>query len=268
MSSEISQVISFVSNSKADSTDKLNFLENFQDDVLDYLYNLEPPANNLFWAGNFQTFATNDGKYEEKNIALPNAQFRIKKISFDSPGLEFGDDNKHTFQQFVKSYKPVQEVKIDFRDDFAHSVKRYHMDWQKYWYHRKHGVFRTGAYGKIRGFDIILFHYAPESSGAGLIKALPVARPILGIQIRGMMPATISGWEFDTDAPNNEQLFSATYKLNNAPQFMWFDDKLKAHYAELEDCVANAKGSTESFSPAESKNIGFYKTAFDEPTFV
>ena len=34
------------------------FLDDFQDDILDYLYNLEPPADNLFWAGNFQTFAT------------------------------------------------------------------------------------------------------------------------------------------------------------------------------------------------------------------
>lgn len=248
------------------------FLDGFQDDILDYLYNLEPPANNLFWAGNFQTFGGDSGKAEDKGaISLPNAQFRIKKISFDSPGLEFTDDNKHTFQQFVKTYKPVQEVKIEFRDDFAHSVKHYHMDWLKYWYHRKHMAFRTGAYGKLRGFDIILFHYAPTEFNSNPIQSLPKPIPILGIKIRGMMPANFGGWEFDTDAPNNEQTFSATYKLNNAPQFIWFDSKNKAHYTELEKFVEVAANPAKTYALAENRFAGDSsgtKTAFDTLTFA
>ena len=63
------------------------FLDDFQDDILDYLYNLEPPADNLFWAGNFQTFATPVGEYSKDTISLPNAQFRIKKVSFLGWGM-------------------------------------------------------------------------------------------------------------------------------------------------------------------------------------
>lgn len=249
------------------------FLENFQDNILDYLYDLEPPANNLFWAGNFQTFinGSTGSSYGEDELSLPNAQFRIKKITLDSPGLEFFEpDNKHTFQVFVKSAKPVQEVKIDFRDDFAHSVKRYHYNWLKYWYHRKHGVFRVGAYGKLRGLDIILFHYLPLESNSNAIQSLPTIKPILGIQLRGMVPSNLSGWEFDTDAPNNEQLFSVDYKLNNAPQFYWFDHNNKPVQTSFEDAVVIAKTAEQSYSIAESaySDNSKAKTAFDTMTFA
>ena len=245
------------------------FLDDFQDDILDYLYNLEPPADNLFWAGNFQTFATSVGEYSKDTISLPNAQFRIKKVSFDSPGLEFGDDNKHTFQQFVKNYKPVTDVKIDFRDDFAHSIKRYHYDWLKYWYHRKHGVFRVGPYGKLRGLDIILFHYAPQESNSNFIQSLPKVKPILAVQLRGMMPTSFSGWNFDTDAPNNEQIFSASYKLNNAPKFLWFDNNNKSHYSDLDNIMnINDKKLYSNKDIILAESSGDRLSAFDQESMT
>lgn len=194
-------------------------LDDFQNDILDYLYHLEPPADNLFWAGNFQTFYNESDV--KKQIALPNAQFRIKKISFPNAKLKFSDDNKHTFQQFVVGYETVNTVDIEFRDDAYHSIKKYHMDWMKYWYHRKHGVFRVGSIGKLRGLDIVLFHYKGKVENNSLLGRTSTAVPLIEIKLRGLAPQDFSGWTFDTDSPNNSQTFSCKYVMNNAPQFMW-----------------------------------------------
>lgn len=208
------------------STEK--HLDDFQNDILDYLYNLEPPADNLFWAGNFKTFHTEDK--EDKQLAIPNAQFRIKKISFNNSGLKFSDDNLHTFQQFVQGFEPVTAVDIEFRDDVYHSIKKYHMDWLKYWYHRKHGVFRVGSFGKLRGLDIVLFHYKGQIADDSLLGRTSTAQPILEIKLRGLAPQNFSGWVFDTDNANNNQTFTCKYVMNNSPQYMWWTKQPEVDY--------------------------------------
>lgn len=214
---------------------KTDFLDSFQEDGLDYLYNLEPTADNLFWAGNFSTFNSSDTspKVKLNDIILPNAQFRIKGISFDNVKLKTTYDEKHTKMVFVNGVDAPNSIKISFIDDAYRNVRRYHMDWIKFWYHRKHDVFRVGPYGKLRGLDLVLFHYisGAEAGKEGKVNDLfstPVVEPILGIKIRGLIPEAGPGWTFDTSNSNNEGVIEYSYKMTNAPQYIWFDAEKSA----------------------------------------
>lgn len=180
-----------------------NDLNNFQQDGIDYLYGLEPAQNNLFWAGDFSCHnADNDGKSLSLN-RFTNSQFRIKSINFDTPKFTF-QEHKQTHNQLIKGIEYSNNMSITWIEDVYHSVRKYHLDWQSHWYNRQFDCLRCGSRQKLRGLNIVLFHYVADSNGSW--HGTPVAVPIMVFKIRGMVPLSTGQFKFDTSDAGAEMI--------------------------------------------------------------
>ena len=181
-----------------------NFLEvlnKYQNEAIDYLYDIEPQSNNLFWAGYFE---------QGRNIrAFFNAHFRIRKITIPFPTMTI-DNHKELRYPVFKDSTFSQEVKIDWFEDVYHSVQKYHLDWFSRWYNREYDVLRCGVNGKFRTMKVVAYHYV--DNGNSIISA-PQPVPIMAFDIGGLVPISIGdSLTFSHDSDDNDKLLSVTYK--------------------------------------------------------
>lgn len=210
--------------------DNKDFL-NFQQDGLDYLYNLEPTQNNLFWVGDF-----NDKKENDPHYAFNNSQFRIQSLEFALPSLEW-ENHKKLQIQLVKSVTSTQEVTMNWIDDYAHSVQRYHQDWFNCWYNRELDCFVRGPAGKFRGCNVYLFHYTDAAAGdkkvAKSLFATPQAEAIAKITLGGLAPKALGNMKFEMGTSGADGLIPYTYTVNKI-NIEWYDAALKEHWLDEE----------------------------------
>lgn len=221
-------------------------LLNFQQDGIDYLYDLEPAENNLFWAGNFHCYDTKNNAVGEKPLnRFANAQFRIKSLNFALPKLEF-ETIKQTHTRVLKSIAYPETMSITWVEDAYRSVKKYHLDWLNHWYNREFDCLRCGPRQKLRGLNIVLFHYVEgvEKFDNPLASA-PVAQPILVINIRGMAPMDLGGIKLDTSDASPEYP-NITYSIQRASLFYWSDLMSNDWLSEGED---DSKASATDIKP-------------------
>lgn len=208
--------------------DNKDFL-NFQQDGLDYLYNLEPTQNNLFWVGDF-----NDKKDGEPGHKFNNAQFRIQSLSFSLPSLEF-EDQKQLQIQVLKSVTNTKEVTMTWIDDYAHSVQRYHLDWFRCWYNRELDCLVRGPAGKYRGCDVYLFHYTDAAEGdkkvAKSLFATPQAQPIAKITLGGLAPKSLGEFKVEMGNSGADSAVSYNYAVNKI-KIDWYADAIKGRFPE------------------------------------
>jgi hypothetical protein len=190
-------------------------LNDFEYDGVNYLYDMEPPQNNLFWAGNFSSGAAlssgdNTGYTEGfKKREFHNAQFRIQAIDFSGPQFTFQDEPNITHMSYPKSVTLNKDVSITWLEDVYHSVQKYHMDWMTNWYDINTDCFTTGPAGKYRLLDLVLFHYVHSSKDM----AEPVAQPIYLVTLRGLVPNGIGQFSYSMAGPG-ENTYKCTYKAN------------------------------------------------------
>ena len=79
-----------------------------------YLYNLEPKANNLFYVGNLSV----TGKATETdNYSLPNTRFRVNKISFPFMKLQFDAPSRGIPTPLLKSVALGNTCSITWVED-------------------------------------------------------------------------------------------------------------------------------------------------------
>ena len=184
-------------------------LSNFQAESIDYLYDIEPQSQNLFWAGEFNEVGS-EGKEGGKNVFW-NAAFRIRKIEIPMPKMEV-DQNVIMKTSFFKNINYAQEVSIEWFEDVYHSVLKYHTDWIARWYDRRYDVLRCGPQGKYRKLRLVAFHYK-DTQDNNIIPA-PVIQPIMEFKITGLIPTDIPPLVFDYSADQNDQPLSIKYKCN------------------------------------------------------
>lgn len=179
----------------------LDVLNKYQNEALDYLYDVEPQSNNLFWAGYFEQGA---------NVRpLFNAQYRIRKITIPFPTMTI-DNHRETRHPIFKDVNFSQEVKIDWFEDVYHSIKKYHLDWFSRWYNREYDVLRCGVNGKFRTMKVVAYHYEDRTNN---VIAAPKPVPIMSFDIGGMIPVSIGNeTTFSHDSDENDKFISMTYK--------------------------------------------------------
>jgi hypothetical protein len=193
-------------------------LLNFQQHGLDYLYDLEPTQNNLFWAGNFSdhddTTGADSSDKTKNTRTFDNAQYRIRSIKLELPKLEF-EEHKQLHINLIKSVTYTKQVTITWIDDVYRSVQKYHLDWYTRWYNRELDCLRCGTDGKFRGLDVVLFHYREANTTlSSPLLTVPVPEPILRLRLRGMVPKDIGSIEFDMSNAGNDGALSITYALS------------------------------------------------------
>jgi hypothetical protein len=184
-------------------------IENFQSDGIDYLYDLEPQSNNLFWAGHFLETPGNGGNGKPVR-QFYNAQYRIRKISIPFPKLNI-EMHKELRTPILQSAEYDQDITIEWIEDVYHSVQQYHADWISRWYSRQFDVLRCGTSGKFKQLIVIAFHYINDEAGPMIIEA-PKIQPIMAFHLAGLVPKTIPDLNFDYGADGNDQNLAIQYK--------------------------------------------------------
>ncbi|MCF0125612.1 MAG: hypothetical protein HUJ68_07640 [Clostridia bacterium] len=180
-------------------------IANYERDLVDYISDLEPQTQNLFYAGNFLEVGSGNTALKE----FYNAHYRISSIQL--PGTSFDmETDKLTRIPMFKACNFEYKITIDWREDVYHSVQKYHEDWMRRWYDRVHDTFRCGISGKFRSMDLIAYHYTASSNIAAFLEE-PEIEPLFWYRIAGMVPIQIEGMKFDASNGRNEEVFSVQY---------------------------------------------------------
>ena len=171
-------------------------LEAYQSDGADYLYDIEPQAQNMFWAGFFRESG-------DRNV-FHNAQYRIRKVSIPLPKMDVEIHPQLRFPIF-KEATYSQDVSIDWFEDVYHSVTKYHQNWHSAWYNREYDVLRCGVDGKFRQLTVAAYHYVNSNNSTSLIET-PTIQPIMAFRIGGLIPLSWGEeitWDHANDAGEN-----------------------------------------------------------------
>jgi len=193
-------------------------LDRFQSDAIDYLYDLEPQSQNLFWAGYF--CEASEGTAQEK--AFYNAAYRIRKITIPMPKMEI-DQNNVLRAPIFKNANFTQEVNIEWVEDVYHSVQKYHLDWYARWYNRQYDVLRCGVQGKFRKLLVIAYHYVNSREEKQYLIETPTVQPIMAFHIGGLIPLDLPDMTFDYNSDQNDQALSVRYKCGRV-QWAYSDE--------------------------------------------
>lgn len=200
---------------KAKQVDFSNFqekLDTAQRDGIEYLYEIEPQSQNLFYAGYFCEANTNNEKGTTDMKMFYNAQYRIKKVTIPFPALDL-EYHPETRAPLVKGANYTNEISIDWFEDVYHSVQKYHFDWFNRWYSKEYDCFRCGIQGKFRKMVVVAFHYV--NTNIDSIIPVPKAEPLFAFIIGGLIPKTLPAMTFDYSNDANESLINMTY--NSGP---------------------------------------------------
>lgn len=193
-----------------DEKDLTQKLTNFQQDGLDYLYNLEPTQNNLFYVGEFNEGGTAD----KKKYEFESAKYRIQSIAFALPTFEF-EELKQLKIQVFKSVQSTKEVTITWLDDVYKNVFRYHNEWQNCWYNRKYDCMVRGAKGKFRQCKVYLFHFKDGQDGeSSPLLATPTVELLATITLGGLVPKSLGEFKLEMGSSGANNAMSISYIVN------------------------------------------------------
>ena len=188
-------------NGVVDFKDFKKTLEQFEIDQIDYLFDVEPQSQNLFWVGHFTQ--GNDLK------TFYNSQFRVRNIKLPDLTYEI-DNNDLTKALQFKSVTYDRKVQISWFEDVYHSVYKYHTDWANRWYNKDLDILRCGVNGKFRKLDLVAYHRKNSANENSIIET-PEIEPILVFEITGMAPINIPGMMFDYERDGNDELLTINY---------------------------------------------------------
>ena len=184
-----------------DFKDFKDTLERFEIDQIDYLYDVEPQSQNLFWAGHF----TQGGDLK----TFYNSQFRIRNIKLPDMSLDV-KNNELTKLVQMQSATYDRRITISWFEDVYHSVQKYHEDWYDRWYNRAYDVLRCGVNGKFRKMDLVAYHRKNAANESSIIET-PEIEPIFVYELSGLVPINLPGMMFDFERDSNDELYTVTY---------------------------------------------------------
>lgn len=156
-----------------------NDIEQFTQERLAYLYNLEPTQDNMFICSVIAPPNKSSGvAYGEASIEgdnwharkLYSAPYRLYAADFHLPKISFERDNRLR-RHFPKSVEMSSEFTLSWIEDCFHSIRKYHHDWFNCWYQREYdgwalGANEGGANGRFRSMKIYMYHMTPQSDGS------------------------------------------------------------------------------------------------------
>ena len=177
-----------------------DFFKKFEIEQEDYVYDLEPQSNNLFYVANFEEVSN------EKNT-LFNAQYRVQSIEIPSLTYEYETDQL-TKIPLIKNGKSSYEVSITWLEDVYHSIYSYHEKWLDSWYDYRHNLLKVGAAGRFRKCSIVTYHYIKSGD---IFNPTYKAQPIMLIQLNGLVPKGLPSLKFSYSEDQSDQLITLEY---------------------------------------------------------
>lgn len=177
-----------------------DFFKKFEIEQEDYVYDLEPQSNNLFYVANFEEVSN------EKNT-LFNAQYRVQSIEIPSLTYEYETDQL-TKIPLIKNGKSSYEVSITWLEDVYHSIYSYHEKWLDSWYDYRHNLLKVGAAGRFRKCSIVTYHYIKSGD---VFNPTYTAQPIMLIQLNGLVPKGLPSLKFSYSEDQSDQLLTLEY---------------------------------------------------------
>lgn len=177
-----------------------DFFKKFEIEQEDYVYDLEPQSNNLFYVANFEEVSN------EKNT-LFNVQYRVQSIEIPSLTYEYETDQL-TKIPLIKNGKSSYEVSITWLEDVYHSIYSYHEKWLDSWYDYRHNLLKVGAAGRFRKCSIVTYHYIKSSD---IFNPTYKAQPIMLIQLNGLVPKGLPSLKFSYSEDQSDQLLTLEY---------------------------------------------------------
>lgn len=232
-------------------------LEMYVSDGVDYLYQLEPRSQNLFWVGGFRESGAIDASGDPgSGLIRPfyNAAYRIRDIKIKMPSISY-EINKLTRLPTPKSIDYPQEISITWMEDVYHSVRKYHLDWLQRWYMREFDCWRCGAQGKFRAMRIIPFHYVNSVSDTTSVIEVPKIQPLMAIDVAGMAPKGVGDdWTWSHSDDGNEGTLAISYSI--ASIHFYYAEELGNEKANMDADVSKEKDSYEGGNAAWTP-IGF-----------
>ena len=163
---------------------------------LDFLYELEKPSNNLF-------FADFDEGYSD-------TKYRISSVRTDLPslGLEL-DNNKNIV---FKNGDYNLDITVDWIEDAYRSVEKFHNKWFNQWYNFHNDFLYIGRAGKFKTLSVYAYHYVNLVTNNSKI---PVSAPdkVLNLRFVNCTPFKIPGFEFKW-GETSQPTYTVTYKCS------------------------------------------------------
>lgn len=181
----------------------------YEREGLDFLYELEKPANNLFFA-NF----TNDSGAD----LYADTHFRIASIKVDSPSLTI--DYNANKQPVIKTADMPTTVTITWVEDVYRSVEKFHTRWIQSWYDFRSDFLPVGVNGRFKNMELIGYHYknVVESSSA---VPLATTEPVLWLRLYGLVPQkTGPGYQYGWGEPGSATI-DITYNCSSIEPYYY-----------------------------------------------
>lgn len=148
----------------------------------------------------FEVTAFNDSTAENQ---VENTRFYCSGFTFASPSLDI-ERHPYTRNFFVKSYKPSDELTIDWREDENLSVWKYHNLWFDMFYDRKTDSFVTTPNGKKRNVEIVFQSFKTKSTLVDNHK----------FSFYGLIPTSLPQIDGDWSKDSGEPKRQVTYKVD------------------------------------------------------
>lgn len=218
-------------------------LDSLQQNAEDYLYDLEPMQANFFAVCNFQTNAHVGAEAGNNVYKLMNTAFRVQKISFNNVADLDYDLTPVTRMPYLKAVTRPSELTISFLEDEYQSIRAYHKDWMLKWYNPSLDVVRSGAGGKLRGCDIVVYHYIGDNASTNVIDQTAKVEAVLVHQIRGMAPKKLPSLTYDMSGSSVTAIQDVTYTFSRV--VTQYNAKWREEWkAENYDATQNVSGSS------------------------
>lgn len=183
-------------------------IKKFETDQENFLYDIEPQANNLFIAAKFRV--SSGAKLNangDEDLNFTNAHFRIRSIELPERTVELEAD-KLTRLPVIKNVGYNPEIKISWFEDAYHTVRSYHERWLDSWMNERYNIFVCGPEGKFRSCEVLMYHY--KKTGDFLNPKLEV-EPIAVINLYGLVPKGIPGMKLSYEDDDGANLLTMSY---------------------------------------------------------
>lgn len=154
----------------------------FEREQNDYLYDIEPQSQNLFFIANFSESTSDDGNNALKE--LYNAHMRARSIELPRLSYDFETD-PITKMPIFKSGKFNYEITISWFEDVYHSIYQYHENWMHRWFDYQYNTLRCGKSGKFRKCQLVAYHYKRTND---VFNPDAEPEPLYVINIYGLVP--------------------------------------------------------------------------------
>lgn len=208
----------------------------FEREQNDYLYDIEPQSQNLFFVANFSESTSDDGSQALKE--LYNAHMRVRSIELPRLSYDFETD-PITKMPIFKSGKFNYEITINWFEDVYHSIYHYHENWMHRWYDYQYNTLRCGKSGKFRKCQLVAYHYKKTGD---MFNPQTKPEPLYIINMYGLVPRELPPLKHSYSEDQGDSELTISYYCSKFE--ILFNSNFTKTDDSLYDTTSKASGGT------------------------